>query len=564
MKPQTELDRNGYLLLEAARASLAGISANYQQLNALNVFPVPDGDTGTNMMLTLRSICQDMEKSATADVPSAAEKMSRAALLGARGNSGLIMSQFFRGLHVALEEAQEIDAANFAAGLSHAAEIAYGAVPQPREGTMLTVLRESAEAAVQSAEQDDATLEGTVAAAARQAMETVERTPEMLEVLKEAGVVDSGGFGFAIMLLGIEQRLKGEGIGDIVVQAPAVDGRAAATRTPSVAAEFVDTVEEEAWGYCTVFAIEGEKIDPIALREQMESIGRSPVVAGDNQLVKVHVHMEDPGQALTAGLAYGSLSNIDIHNMDEQAARWAEDRRSDDSALIPMPEAAEPVEVAVLAVAAGDGLSSYFQELGMGACYIAQGGDSMNPSVSDLLEGINSAQSENIIVLPNNKNIVGAAQQAAQISDKNVTVIPTVSMQAGVAAMHAFDAEGTLNGNVDDMTEMMEELHVGSVFTASRDATFGGVEVREGEFMVTVDGDAVAASGYSDEMLIKGIQSIIHHGASVFVYVGQGIPADAVKRSEAELDEALTQFRRVDVQFINGGQPHYPFLFSVE
>ncbi len=551
---------NGYLLRDLAQAALAAISTNQNQLNALNVFPVPDGDTGTNMFLTMRGIADDISQSATADVPASSEALARAAILGARGNSGLIMSQLFRGLRDALADADEVNGRNFAQGISLAAQMAYEAVPNPVEGTMLTVLRESGDTAVQTAA-GDAPLADVIEATATQAMDTTERTPEMLEVLKEAGVVDSGGLGLAIMFLGMSQRIRGEGDGAINVAAPGVDANLVGDEGVVVHADALQMAEEEAWGYCTSFAIEGDGFAVTDLTEAFSNIGRSTVVTGDETLVKIHVHMEDPGQALSLAHGLGIISNVSVQNMDAQAAEWAENRRADAAQSDPQ---IEPVDIAVVAVAAGDGMTAYLRQAGMGACFIVEGGDTLNPSVADLLEAVEAAPSDNVIVLPNNKNIVGAAQQAVELTKKSARVIPTRSMQEGVAAMSAFDPEEELDDLIEEMTDILDGLHVGSVFRASRDAAMSGVEVVQGQFMVTVDGDAVDASEDELEMLIAGVKSVMHHGALVAVYVGEEVAVDEASDAENALVEALADYNRVDIQFVRGDQPHYAYLFAVE
>ncbi len=555
-----ETTTNGYLLRDLAQAALAAISTNQNQLNALNVFPVPDGDTGTNMFLTMRGIADDMSQNATADVPASSEALARAAILGARGNSGLIMSQLFRGLRDALADADEVNGRNFAHGISLAAQMAYEAVPNPVEGTMLTVLRESGDKAVQTAD-GGAPLADVIEATATQAMDTTERTPEMLDVLKEAGVVDSGGLGLAIMFLGMSQRIRGEGDGAINVAAPGVDANLVGDEGVVVHADALQMAEEEAWGYCTSFAIEGDGFAVTDLTEAFSNIGRSTVVTGDETLVKVHVHMEDPGQALSLAHGLGIISNVSVQNMDAQATEWAENRRADAARSDPQ---LEPVAIAVVAVAAGDGMTAYLREAGLGACFIVEGGDTLNPSVADLLEAVEAAPSDNVIVLPNNKNIVGAAQQAVELTNKSAKVIPTRSMQEGVAAMSAFDPEEELDDLIEEMTEILEGLHVGSVFRASRDAAMSGVEVVQGQFMVTVDGDAVDASEDELEMLIAGVKSVMHHGALVAVYVGQEVAVDEASDAENALVEALADYSRVDIQFVRGDQPHYAYLFAVE
>ena len=551
---------NGYLLRDLAQAALAAISTNLEQLNALNVFPVPDGDTGTNMMLTMRGIATDMETTATADVPATSTAMARAALLGARGNSGLIMAQLFRGLRDAMTDASEVNGENFAHGLSLAAEMAYGAVPNPVEGTMLTVIREASEAAARSVS-EGTNLNAVVETAATQALDTTERTPDMLEVLKEAGVVDAGGFGLTIMLMGMSQYLRGEGDGSISVTAPGIENLVGDSGV-IVDTSSLDIAEEEAWGYCTNIAIEGTNIDIPHLSQEFNKIGRSTVIAGDETIAKVHVHMEDPGEAVSLAIRNGGLTlNVTIQNMDAQTSEWAENRRADAASA---EQTAESVDIAVVAVVAGDGMAKYYREAGMGSTFIVEGGDTLNPSVSDLLEAVEAVPSDQVILLPNNKNIIGAAQQASELTEKSSTVIATRSMQEGIAAMSAFDPDAELDENVEEMTDMLDGLHVGSVFRASRDATMGGVQVDKGQFMVIVDGETVAASDDELAMLIAGVNSVMHHGALVAVYVGEEISPDTARTAETRLTEELTNYNRVDIQFTHGNQPHYAYLFAVE
>lgn len=550
---------NGYLLRDLAKAALAAIVTNQNQLNALNVFPVPDGDTGTNMALTMRGIASDMETTATEHVPTTAAAMARAALLGARGNSGLIMAQLFRGLRDAMTEAEEINSRNFAHGLTIAAELAYGAVPNPVEGTMLTVIREAAEAATKSA--SSVGIHEVVEVAATQALDTTERTPEMLEVLKEAGVVDAGGFGLTIMLMGMSQYLKGEGDGSIHVTAPGIENLVGESGV-IVDTSSLEIAEEEAWGYCTNIAIEGTAIDIPHLSKEFNRIGRSTVIAGDETIAKIHVHMEDPGEAVSLAVQNGALTlDVSIQNMDAQTAEWAESRRTDAAST---EQPIDPVDIAVVAVVAGDGMANYFRQAGMGATFVVEGGDTLNPSVNDLLQAVEAAPSDQVVLLPNNKNIIGAAEQASDLTEKSSLVIPTRSMQEGIAAMSAFDPEMDLDENAEEMADMLEGLHVGSVFRASRDATMGGIHVNQGQFMVLVDGETVAASDDELEMLIAGVKSVMHHGALVAVYVGDEIDADTARNAETRLTQELTHYNRVDIQFIRGNQPHYAYLFAVE
>lgn len=548
------------------RASTTVIEANRNVLNALNVFPVPDGDTGTNMLLTLRNIEEQLDAHPASTFAETVNNMARAALLGARGNSGLILAQLFRGMRVGLQDATSITGNNFADSLAAATELAYKAVPQPREGTMLTVIRESAAAATHAASElpDDDSLALVVERAADEAMQSVERTPELLEVLKQAGVIDSGGWGLAMMFESMYRYLNGEGEVTIVLDPPATNITANTdfSRTGiTIDQSFVDSIEEEEWGYCTVFAVEGSDLDLEQIRADMDGIGSSPVIAGDDTLVKVHLHTEDPGQALTAGVRHGALSNIDINNMDVQAAEWSADRLSDADAAGGPPAA---IEIGVLAVVQGDGMVAYFHGVAPGAVSIVEGGDTLNPSVEELLTGLDAVPSDTVIVLPNNKNIIGAAQQAANLTDKTAQVIPTTTMQAGIAAIGAFDPDADIEDNIAEMSDMLNDLHVGDVFMSQRDAQYGDVEVKQGEYMVRVDGTPVGASNDEVDLLVKGVCSTMHHGASVFVFTGadqdQRRASEAIKR----LRQATTQYNRVEVKLIDAGQPNYNFLFSIE
>ena len=552
------------MLRALVRASLAVVDANRNQLNALNVFPVPDGDTGTNMMLTLRNIEEHLDKQPASDFSATVENMAKAALLGARGNSGLILQSVFQGMRVGLKGESELNGGNFAASLAAAKLLAYQAVPQPREGTMLTVIRESADAAAEAIERDgdDAALVDVVKCVAEEAMRSVERTPELLDVLKQAGVIDSGGWGLAIMFESMHRYLKGEGEVTILLDPPKSSAIAGTGASIAVDTSFIDTVEEEEWGYCTVFAVEGVGIDLAAIQSEMEQIGRSPVIAGGDTLVKVHLHTEDPGLALSAGIKHGALSNIDINNMDVQAAEWVGDRRSGVNGSD--TSAPAMIDIGVLAVVSGGGMSAYFNGVAPGAVSIVEGGDSLNPSVEELLNGIESVPSEQVIVLPNNKNILGAAEQAAGLSEKSVSVIPTNSMQAGIAAIGAFDPDMEMEDNVEEMSEMLIDLHVGFVFKSVRDAVVNDVEVKLGQYLVTVDGDALAASDDEVDLLVDGVMSSMHHGASVFVFVGGDEDPRRASEAHSRIREETSQYHRVEVNFIDGGQPSYNYLFSIE
>jgi len=543
-------------LTDMIRATSKAIEVNRDTINALNVFPVPDGDTGTNMLMTLRSVVDDLPANSTESANNVAKTIARSALLGARGNSGLILAQYFKGLAEAIGDATELTGEHFARSIRLAADGAYKALPNPVEGTMLTVYRECAEVAEMSATADD-DLESVMTDVAAEAIESVRRTPSLLPVLREAEVVDSGGFGFAVMLDGAVRALRGENPAGRTIPVPMPSGK---SFSGSVKADFVDASEEEEWGYCTVFAIHGEKIDIDKLRAHMDEIGRSAAVDGSNGFVKVHVHMEDPGKALTAGLGYGELSNIEIENMDAQTSDWASERR-DSNKLTEAQEPQEPVEIAVVAVAVGDGLSDLIISAGMGATSVLQGGDTMNASVSEMLEAVESAPSNNVILLPNNKNILPAAREVPNLTEKEVRVIPTNSIQTGVAALLEFNTNLDIDENAEAMTDIVGDVGDGRVCQATRDVTIHGHEIRKGMSFATFDDDIVAVGREPLFVLSKLIEDNIEGAEIITVYTGESVTPEQVASTTKTLE---SKFENVEFEVVYGGQPHYDYLVAVE
>ena len=541
-------------LLRLVKAATRAIEVNRDQINALNVFPVPDGDTGTNMFLTLRSINKEMDAAPRENLSLTTARMARAALLGARGNSGLILAQFFKGLAQALRDGYEVSGAGFANGMRFTTENAYAAVPNPREGTMLTVFRECADIAERTVRETPG-FEPVLAASASQALDTTRRTPEMLDILQEAGVVDSGGFGFTIMLFGALEALRGEGDGGVIVKPPAVGDRGSAASS-TVRAEFALSAQEEIWGYCTVFAIEGEGLDLSKIRSKVTDLGRSAVVAGDDTLVKIHIHMEDPGQALSFATSMGTISNIDIKNMDEQTKEWAAGQ-ADGDAETP----AETIPLAVVAVAAGAGMQNLFINAGLETCSVVTGGDSMNPSVGDLLEAVEQAPSDNVLLLPNNKNVVGTAGEVPGLTSKNVRVIPTVSMQHGIAAMLALSPDDDIDSNAAAMNEALETIQDGAVFRATRDVSMGGVDVIEGQYTGLVDGSVRCCGEDLEAVLIETVSGSAEEGSLLTLYWGGDVNEEQANGIAARLEETVSG---IEVEAVDGGQPHYEFLVSIE
>jgi DAK2 domain fusion protein YloV len=541
-------------LLRLVKAATRAIEVNRDQINALNVFPVPDGDTGTNMFLTLRSINKEMDAAPRENLSLTTARMARAALLGARGNSGLILAQFFKGMAQALRDGYEVSGAGFANAMRFTTENAYAAVPNPREGTMLTVFRECADIAERTV-QETPGFEPVLAASASQALDTTRRTPDMLDILQEAGVVDSGGYGFTIMLFGALDALRGEGDGGVVVAPPAVGDRDSAASS-TVRAEFALSAQEEIWGYCTVFAIEGEGLDIAGIRSKVSELGRSAVVAGDDTVAKVHVHMEDPGQALSFVISMGTISNIDIKNMDEQTKEWAAGQ-TDGDAETPT----ETIPLAVVAVAAGAGMQNLFINAGLETCSVVTGGDSMNPSVGDLLEAVEQAPSDNVLLLPNNKNVVGTAGEVPGLTSKTVRVIPTVSMQHGIAAMLALSPDDDIDSNAAAMNEALETIQDGAVFRATRDVSIGGVDVVEGQYTGLVDGSVRCCGEDLEAVLLETVSGNAEEGSLVTLYRGEDVNEEQANGIAARLEETVPG---IEVEAVDGGQPHYEFLVSIE
>ena len=541
-------------LTDMIRATTKAVEANRDTINALNVFPVPDGDTGTNMLLTLRSIVDDLPSKSTDSANNVSKTIARSALLGARGNSGLILAQYFKGLAEAIGDATELTGEHFARSIRIASDRAYKALPNPVEGTMLTVYRECAEVAEKSAAVND-DLKSVMTDVAEEAIQSVRRTPDLLPVLAEAEVVDSGGFGFAVMLDGAIRALKGDEPVGRVIDVPMPLGK---QFSGSVKADFVDASAEIDWGYCTVFAIKSDPLDVDGLREHIAKIGRSPVVDGADGIAKVHVHMEDPGEALSVGHSYGQLSNIEIDNMDNQTSKWIDDRRSsnkNETTLI------EKVETAVVAVAAGDGLSDLIVSTGLGATSVVEGGDSMNPSVSELLRAVEAAPSDQVILLPNNKNILSAALEVPMLSKKDVRIISTRSVQSGVAALLEFNTAVSLEENEAAMSEVVSDVGDGRVCRASRDVTVYGHEIREGMAFATFDDEIVAVGRDPLFVLTKLIENNAVNAEIVTVYTGESLTEENVAATVESLE---SKFENVEFEVVYGGQPHYEYLVAVE
>ena len=523
-------------------------------VNALNVFPVPDGDTGTNMVLTLRSGIERCPDGSSPMAGEVARELAQGAFFGARGNSGVILSQFFKGFSDALEDRERCSPTDLAQALDNARMAAYGAVSSPKEGTMLTVIRKAAEAALETADGAHAT---TVLATAFEAScVALRNTPEQLPVLKEAGVVDSGGLGVVIIVGGVlealaperfEQASAGVGLNSIIDTSMASLGESARSEE----AGFLHASLEEAWGYCTEFIINGTGLSPEQVRRDCEQMGRSTVVVGDARNVRVHVHMEDPGAAISYGVSLGSVFNVKIENMDEQNVEWVAGHSA--------PAASVGAPLTIVAVAAGRGLARLFLESGCG--HVIEGGQTMNPSVQQIMQGVEHAGADHTIFLPNNKNIVLTAQQAAA-NNPTVHVVPTRSIPQGVAALLAYNPVSSLEENLSAMEELFPSVISIEITRAVRDTTVDGVPVSLGDYIALVDDRLALTAESAEEALAQAVAMAgVEPGSILTVYRGADADPGALDACIAALEERTPG---LEVEQLYGGQPHYHYLASVE
>ncbi|MCL2828665.1 MAG: DAK2 domain-containing protein [Oscillospiraceae bacterium] len=536
-------------MIEGASAAIA---VEKQMLNDLNVFPVPDGDTGTNMNLTMAAGAAEMRKKRPDTVGKAAETASGALLRGARGNSGVILSLLFRGISKGLKEKDEATSAEFAQAMVEGVDAAYKAVMKPAEGTMLTVSRVASAAAVEIAAQEEdveLTLEHAIKVGYEALAETINQNP----VLQKAGVVDSGGKGYMIILEGMLRALRGE-----VIEAPAEEE----SRDKADFSAFA--TEEITFLYCTEFIIEREnKKDPLALRGFLANIGDSLVVVDDVEIIKVHVHTDDPGRALTEALTYGSLLTIKIENMREQHSETtqAQAERAEVAGGEEKPQVAQPEkELGVVVVSAGEGMAAVFADLG--ADGIITGGQTMNPSTDDIVRAIDQVPAEIVYVLPNNKNIILAAQQAVPLSQKKVVIIPAKTVPQGVSALLNMDPDLGEAENTAAMEEAITRVKTVQITYASRDSDFDGQPIRAGQYLALLENKLLGSDDNFD-LLLERVLGVVSVDAPEFVTVFYGEDVDEVA-AEACVAAISEKFPNAEAAAIYGGQPVYYYMISFE
>jgi len=538
---------NGQDLREMLAVATTWLEKSASDVDALNVFPVPDGDTGTNMLLTMRSAIEEAYRAPDQSASAVAQAIARGALMGARGNSGVILSQIWRGLAQGLADKESFTGSDLADCLLKASMLAYKGLSNPVEGTILTVIKDASSAAEVQAASGSSDVISVMTATVNAAKESVANTPSLLSVLREAGVVDAGGQGLYIILEGALLFLKGE-VEEMQFRKPWIIASStplAVTRTPQMIA-----ADEVPFGYCTEFMLKGEGLDPDKLRTKLEKKGESLIVVGDESTIRIHIHTLDPGTVIRYATSLGTAHQVSIRNMDEQHQDYLEMQR----------ERAPAVDVAIIAVVPGDGLSEVFASLGTTA--IVPGGQTMNPSTKDLLQAVESVASDKVIILPNNKNIVPTANQVKDLTEKIIEVVPTKTIPQGVAALLAFDYEADLETNTQLMERAKSAVKSIEITRAIRSTQLGGLSIKKKQAIGFLDGDLVAVGDNTSDVLNEVLAKLdLGEAEVVTIYYG----ADT-KPTEAEQVSAAIREQRpqLQVEVVRGGQPHYNYIVSVE
>lgn len=534
------IDANSFkkLLISAAN----NLANNKKMVDDLNVFPVPDGDTGTNMSMTILAVKKELENCEETSCGAIAEIASHASLRGARGNSGVILSQFLRGLAKGLKGVEEIDVQSLISAMKVSVEVAYRAVMKPTEGTILTVARQMSEAA-DKWNTENCDLIEFFAYVIGSGDASLDNTPNLLPQLKQAGVVDSGGMGLMVLVKGAYSALQGS---EVLMKEEETVSEESAKAIPA---------EDIKFGYCTEFIIRKtvEKAAWKTLRKRLENIGDSVIVVDDTDIVKVHVHTNNPGIALEEAMKLGELLNIKIENMREQNRELAEKEKKE---LENQPK----VPFGFVAVAAGEGMTQIFEELG--CQQIISGGQTMNPSTEDFLDRISKINADIIYLLPNNKNIILAAEQAKELAKgKNIVVLPTKTLVQGISAMLAFDPDTEAEQNTELMLEMINAVKSASVTFAARDSQVDGFEIKKDDIMGLVEGKIKVISKEVTETVVKLLTDLVTEDAVVSLYYGEDVTEEQANELQGVIEE---QFPGIDINVYNGGQPLYYYYISVE
>lgn len=541
-----------YIKAKAFREMFVSGANNLQNskdlVDKLNVFPVPDGDTGTNMSLTISYAMKELEKVGEDDITKIAKALSKGSLMGARGNSGVILSQIIRGIGKSVEGKDKLSTVDLAKALKGGSDTAYKAVIKPVEGTILTVIRETAEYAVKLAKREN-NIEKFLGKVVREANVSLENTPNLLKNLKDAGVVDSGGKGLTLILEGFYLAIVGKAV---------VPATAEKTELKNVSLSSADntSTEDIKFGYCTEFILESDKIDDAGIRDIMLGYGDSLAVVGDEGVIKVHVHTNEPGNVLQEALKYGQLLTIKIENMRMQHENILEGVAENAEYEGPVEEK----EFAFISTSMGDGLASIFKDFGVD--HVIEGGQTMNPSTEDFMKAIDKIHAKNIFILPNNSNIIMAANQAKELSDKNIIVIPTKNIPQAVSALVGFNPEATAEENEANMVEALSYVKSGQVTFAVRDTVMNGIEIREGNIIGIAEKEMIAAGDEVDEVAKKLVEKLVDEDSAIItLFYGEDVTEEQAEELRGELEE---KFEDIDVELYYGGQPLYYYLISVE
>lgn len=522
-----------------------------EYVNSLNVFPVPDGDTGTNMSMTFRAAVKEIEGMDNKNIGEVSKKLAKGALMGARGNSGVILSQILRGISKGLEGKEEADASEFANALLEGSKSAYKAVMRPTEGTILTIVRTAGEVAVALKEDNITELMREVC---RESKIMLDKTPEMLPALKKAKVVDSGGMGLLIILQGMQEALE-NGL-------KVTTGTPQAVKSSVAKAQRSETMSEEdiKFGYCTEFIILGDSNHAEEFKSKVINKGDSLVVVGYEDVIKVHIHTNNPGKVLEEAVKFGELSKIKIDNMREEHREMLEGMYEEAAETEESVAAGEFKKYAFISVAMGEGMKNIFKDLGVD--YVIEGGQTMNPSTQDMLEAIDKLNAEHIFILPNNKNIIMAANQAAEISDKDIRVIPTKTIPQGITCITMFNPEADVEENTEELKEAMEMVKTTSVTYAVRDTEVDGKEIKEGNILGLVEGKIKEVGEDPYKVAEDLIDSLVDEDSELItIFYGKDCEEEKV---DALIEKLEGKYEDLDVQCYKGEQPLYYFIMSVE
>ena len=534
---------SGSDLRQMLEVGTARLEENVELVNSLNVFPVPDGDTGTNMVLTMQSALAEVAKAGSSDAGAVAHAAAHGSLMGARGNSGVILSQILRGMARSIDGRKSLDSAELASALKEGANTAYRGIGKPVEGTMLTVAREAGDAAVAAA-QDERGLGQMLRRAVEAARRSLENTPNLLATLKEAGVVDAGGQGYLLLLEGAHMFVTGERMPPPI---------AAVRRASPVPAELIGPDD---FGFCTEVLVRGERLSPEEIRRQLEAMGSSVIVVGEDDLVHVHIHTHRPGDILNAVARFGSMDRIKVENMRLQHTAYAGGLMPASSVVSSKPADA----VGVVAVAAGSGLARVFRDLGAAA--VVPGGQSMNPSIEELVHGATASGYSRVILLPNNPNVVMTAQQAQALSKLELKVVPTRSICEGVAAMVAFNPESNLEANLAAMGAAASNVQSIELTRAVRSTRVNGLNIEEGQAIGLLNGALVEAGDSLADVALRVLEQAGAAGREmVTIYCGEDVSVEEGRHLAAAI---RGRWGNVDVEVVDGRQPHYPYIISLE